>query len=179
MVWAMEYKFASEQWKHHAPIQQGRHCPITAEHVQGLAPGAELDSLLADAFVLNRPATTYGIAVVDDHAAIRAALRRLLLAHGHRVEPFCTAEEFLPVALDTEVHCLLLDFHLPNMSGLDLAHQLTAIGYDRPIIFMTGSEDENVHRQCLDFGCVAFLKKPIYESELTTALAAASVQLIH
>ena len=179
MVWAMECKSTSEQWKNHAPVHQGRHCRLPNEDALAVSSGAGLKLLLADASVRNRPATPYRIAVVDDHAAIRIALGRLLSAHGHRVEPFSTAEEFLPVALSTEVHCLLLDFHLPNMSGLDLAHQLAVIGYRRPIIFMTGSDDEDVRRQCLDFGCVAFLKKPIFESELTTALAAASVQLIH
>jgi FixJ family two-component response regulator len=59
------------------------------------------------------------------------------------------------------------------MSGLDLARKLSAEGFEFPIVFMSGSEKNVVRLQCLDFGCVAFLQKPIPESHLVDAVAKA------
>jgi FixJ family two-component response regulator len=110
---------------------------------------------------------------------MRIALSRLLTAQGHHVETFATANEFLFVAMNTKADCLLLDFHLPDMSGLELATQLRVIGNRLPVIFMTGSGDDRIRRQCFDFGCIGFLTKPIWESELSAALCAVGLARKH
>jgi FixJ family two-component response regulator len=111
------------------------------------------------------------IAVVDDDPSVRKALARLLSVFGYRVELFASGEEFLRAAPTSKAMCLLLDIKLGAMSGLDLARRLSADGFDFPIVFMTGSEKDVVRLQCLDFGCVAFLQKPIPEAHLMDALA--------
>ena len=113
------------------------------------------------------------IAVVDDDPSVRKALARLLSVFGYRVELFASAEEFLGAAPTSKAMCLLLDIKLGATSGLDLARRLSAEGFDFPIVFMTGSEKDVVRLQCLDFGCVAFLQKPIPEVHLMDALAKA------
>jgi FixJ family two-component response regulator len=113
------------------------------------------------------------IAVVDDDASVRKALARLLSVFGYRVELFASAEEFLDAAPTSKAMCLLVDLKLGATSGLDLARRLSADGFDFPVVFMTGSEKDVVHLQCLDFGCVAFLQKPIPEARLMDALAKA------
>jgi CheY-like chemotaxis protein len=177
-VWTMKHKFKPQWWNSLTSAKAG-HCYLVVEGAEAVASRHASQpktafTQTANASVLAGAVGSLRIAVVDDQAAMRIALRRLLSAHGHRVEVFSSAEEFLSVALNTEAHCLLLDFHLPQMSGLDLAHQLTELGYGPPIIFMSGSEDEDIRRECLDFGCVAFLRKPFSQSELTAALAAAA-----
>ncbi len=113
------------------------------------------------------------IAVVDDDPSVRKALARLLSVFGYRVELFASAEEFLDAAPTSRAMCLLVDIKLGATSGLDLARKLSAEGFEFPIVFMTGSEKDVVRLQCLDFGCVAFLQKPIPESRLTDAVAKA------
>ena len=104
---------------------------------------------------------------------VLTALRRFLSAYGYHVEAFAEAQDFLAVASNSEAICLLLDIQLGKASGLDVARRLAVIGFCRPIIFMTGSGDEEIRGQCLDLGCVAFLQKPIPESELIDAIVAA------
>jgi FixJ family two-component response regulator len=118
---------------------------------------------------------TYGhtIAVVDDDPSVRKALARLLAVFGYRAELFASAEAFLDAAPASDALCLLVDVKLGPMSGLDLARRLAADGFDVPIVFMTGSEKDVVRLQCLDFGCIAFLQKPIPEARLMDAVARA------
>ena len=113
------------------------------------------------------------IAVVDDDPSVRKALARLLSVFGYRAELFASAEAFLDAAPASAALCLLVDIKLGAMSGLDLARRLAADGFDLPIVFMTGSEKDVVRLQCLDFGCVAFLQKPIPEARLMDAVARA------
>jgi FixJ family two-component response regulator len=104
---------------------------------------------------------------------VRKALARLLSVFGYRVELFASAEAFLDAAPASKAICLLVDIRLRAMSGLDLARKLSAEGFEFPIVFMTGSEKNVVRLQCLDFGCVAFLQKPILEERLMDAVAKA------
>jgi FixJ family two-component response regulator len=123
---------------------------------------------------MNAASSQQTIAVVDDDPSVRKALARLLCVFGYRVELFASAEEFLEAAPSCKAMCLLLDIKLGAMSGLDLARRLSDDGLAFPIVFMTGSEKNLVRLQCLDFGCIAFLQKPIPEARLMEALAKAA-----
>jgi FixJ family two-component response regulator len=55
-------------------------------------------------------------------------------------------------------------------SGIELRHHLEACGSKIPVIFMTGLDDEALHRQALNARCVALLHKPFLEHQLTDAI---------
>src|SRR6478672_12846257 len=77
------------------------------------------------------------IGIVDDDQAVRDSLRFLLEVVGHPVKTFASAAEFL----STERHdlaCLILDHHMPEMTGLQLAEKLHAEGSNIPILLVTG-----------------------------------------
>ena len=116
------------------------------------------------------PMREHTIAVVDDDAGVRKSLARLLSVFGYRVEPFASAEEFLSAAPTSKATCLVVDFNLSDVSGLEMARQLSKAGLDFPIIFVTGSADDTVRMQCMEFGCVAFLHKPFPVDRLTDAI---------
>jgi FixJ family two-component response regulator len=113
-------------------------------------------------------------AVVDDDAGVRKSLARLLSAFGYRAESFASAEEFLSAAPMSKATCLIVDFNLGDVSGLELARLLSKAGFDFPIIFMTGSTNDTVRMRCMDFGCVAFLHKPFPEDRLMQAIKKAT-----
>jgi FixJ family two-component response regulator len=113
------------------------------------------------------------IAVVDDDPGVRKALARLLSVFGYRVERFASAREFLRVAATSKAECLIVDIQLGDVSGLTLARQLAAAGFEFPIIFMSGSEGEDALNHAVDLSGVAFLRKPFAEAALTDALAKA------
>ena len=73
------------------------------------------------------------IALVADDPGVRNSLARLLWVFGCRVELFASAEEFQSAAPTSKATCLIVDFSLGDMSGLELARWLSAAG-DLPII---------------------------------------------
>ena len=100
------------------------------------------------------------VAVVDDDPEMRAAMATLLSSYGYRAETFDSAETFLTCASTSNATCLVVDIQLGDISGVELAHQLTADGYTYPVIFMTGLDDDVVRRQAAAAGGIAFLRKP-------------------
>lgn len=115
----------------------------------------------------------YAVAVVDDDPKVGRALARLLTALGYRAEIFASAESFMNAAATLDVTCLIIDIHLGSDSGLELARWVSDFGFEIPIIFVTGSGDDTIRTACIDFGCIAFLRKPIAEEQLTAAIAEA------
>ena len=104
---------------------------------------------------------------------------RLLTALGYRVELYESGEAFMTACASLEATCLVIDINLGDGSGLDLARRLATFGFAVPIIFMTGGQDETIRRQCLDFGCAAFLLKPFTEDRLVEAIAGATRQRLN
>ena len=115
------------------------------------------------------------VAIVDDDPGMRQALDSMLRALGYCTELYASAEEFLRAAITTEAACLVVDIQLGDIFGVDLGRQLSATGFEFPIIFMTGSEEETHRRQAMDFGCVAYLRKPFPAKQLVEAISKAGV----
>ena len=84
------------------------------------------------------------IFVVDDDAAVRTAVRRLLLSTRLPVRLFATAEEFL-AHTDSEARgCLIVDLGLPGMTGLELQERLAEREPPLPVVFITAREDAEI-----------------------------------
>jgi FixJ family two-component response regulator len=115
--------------------------------------------------------TTNLIAIVEDDAAMRKSLARLLQALGYATNGFATAEEFLESGITESAIGLILDIHLPGMSGIELRRHLLAAGSKLPVIFMTAVGDDTMRAEALAAGCVGYLQKPFEIGQLTDALA--------
>jgi FixJ family two-component response regulator len=115
------------------------------------------------------------VCIIEDDESVRRALRRLLRAVGLTAEAFASAEEFLEAAGRPAPGCLILDHHLPGLSGLELQARLKAEGRDIPIVFLTAYGDARVREQALRAGAVAFLEKPFAEKALLEAVGRAGV----
>jgi FixJ family two-component response regulator len=114
------------------------------------------------------------IAIIDDDESVRKALRRLVQSAGWRVATFATAEEFLEAPDQPSPAGLILDVHLPGLSGLELQQRLTAEGRSIPIVFITAHPDEQTGAEALRCGAVAFLAKPFEEQMLLEAIRLAA-----
>jgi FixJ family two-component response regulator len=113
------------------------------------------------------------IAIVDDDASVRKALRRVLCAAGFEARAFGSAEELLREA-ELGCHaCLILDIQLPGMSGFELYHSLEARGVHLPTIFVTADETNWVHAADLHLSHMVCLHKPFPDSVLLGAVNAA------
>jgi CheY-like chemotaxis protein len=113
------------------------------------------------------------IAVVDDDASMRGALRRLLRSVGFRAAEFASAEEFLQAGQLQDTACVIVDVRMPRMSGLELQQHLATIQCPVPLIFITAHGDDEVRARALRAGAVAFLDKPFREEVLLRAIQSA------
>ena len=110
------------------------------------------------------------VAIVEDDPGMRRGIERLLNALVFEVEIYDSAEAFLARDPASRVGCLVLDIHLPGMSGFELRHQLTAAGSALPVIFITASDNDAVETAAIEAGCAACLHKPFPAELLITAV---------
>lgn len=113
------------------------------------------------------------IFLVDDDEAIRLSLSRALGKRGYRVEAHASAASFLAVWRDDCRGCLVLDYGMPGMNGLELQAHLNAIGSDLPVIFITGHGGVPESVQAMKGGAIDFLEKPFRQSALIERIDAA------
>ena len=103
------------------------------------------------------------------------SLNRLLGTLGFATELYPSAEDYLSRAPGSGAICLLLDIHLGGISGIELERRLAASGSGLPVIFMTATEDEEIEKEAMATGCVAYLHKPFLASALIDALNRATI----
>jgi two-component system response regulator FixJ len=130
--------------------------------------------------------------IVDDNTEFRESAAWWLAGAGYRVQGFDGAAAALQALRHWHagrvaaapgdgdgLACLLLDFRMPQMSGLDLHDALTAEGIVLPVIYMTGHGDVPLAVQAMQRGAVTFLEKPFEEAALEGALALAFDRAAH
>ncbi len=108
--------------------------------------------------------------VVDDDASVRKAIESLLRSVRIAVRSFGSAREFLASPPTDGPACLVLDVHLPGLSGLDLQRELAARGSSLPIVFITGHGDIPMSVRAMKAGAVEFLPKPFHDQDLLDAI---------
>jgi len=108
--------------------------------------------------------------VIDDDPSVRKALGRLLKSLRFRVEMFTSAEEFLQQPLPDVPACVILDVHMPGLSGLDLQRTLADSSGGLPIVFITGHGDIPMTVRAMKAGAVDFLAKPFNDLDLLAAV---------
>jgi FixJ family two-component response regulator len=113
------------------------------------------------------------VAVVDDSDSVRESLPDLLHECGFAVQAFSSAEAFLACDDHNRTSCLILDVALPGMSGPDLQQELTRLGENIPIVFITGHRDPLLCPRLLALGAAACLLKPFSDEALLDAITTA------
>jgi FixJ family two-component response regulator len=112
----------------------------------------------------------FTVFVIDDDESIRRALKRLLRSEGYHVVAFGSAEEFLQSGNVRGEGCLVLDIHLPGMSGLDLQDTLSSSREKQPVIFITAHENPQWQQRAKAAGAIAYLRKPFEQQSLLDAV---------
>lgn len=115
----------------------------------------------------SRPKTIF---LVDDDEFVRDALQLLLEQRQYQVESFASGRQFLSQRDPASAGCLVLDIHMPEMSGLDVLKELRTQRDGTPVILMTGRRDEEIDLQARMLDAVALFDKPIPHAALFEAL---------
>ena len=111
--------------------------------------------------------------VVDDDAAVRRSLERLLDTAGFRVVSYESSSAFLEAARGLSAGCVLLDIQMPEVDGLAVQARLNRLGVPLPVIVMTAHGDVARAVQAMKAGAVDFLEKPFDDETLLNGIEAA------
>jgi len=108
--------------------------------------------------------------VVDDEAGVRSSLTRLFRSVGWAAEAFASPRDFL-AAYDADAHgCLVLDFAMPGIDGVELQRRLLDMDCHLPIVFLTGHAGVPDSVSALKQGALDFLTKPVEPQVLLDAV---------
>jgi two-component system response regulator FixJ len=111
--------------------------------------------------------------IVDDDEAVRQSLAFLLSSAGLAVRLYDSATAFLAGLAGVKGGCLITDIRMPDMTGLELLHQLRAKACSLPAIVITGHGDVALAVEAMKAGAVDFIEKPFDEEAILTAVQAA------
>lgn len=110
------------------------------------------------------------ISVVDDDPDIRRLLDNLLSRHGFVAQMYSDGAQFLAEYDPKESSCVLLDVQLPQLSGLDIAHELQSMQPEPRVILMSAYPQNDDFLAAVDKGLIRYLQKPFDEAELLALL---------
>ena len=94
--------------------------------------------------------------MVEDDAGMKKAIERLLRAAGFQPVSFASAEELLQTEAVDSAACLVLDIHLPGLSGLELPRLLVTSRRAKPVIFITGQDEVSLRDEARRLGAPIF-----------------------
>ena len=119
---------------------------------------------------MSRPGP-HRVIILDDDEAVRDSLEILLQTHGYEVTSFSSARAFLESGETGENGCLILDLHLPDMSGFDVLRQLDG---RMKVIMITARSDAATKRNALEAGAMTLLEKPFTDELLVSTIERAA-----
>lgn len=108
--------------------------------------------------------------VIDDDPSVRDALSGLFRSVAIDARTFKSTQEFLEAKRPDAPGCIVLDIRMPGLSGLDFQCEMTNLGIQLPIIFITGHGDIPMSVQAMKAGAIEFLTKPFRDQDLLDAI---------
>ena len=100
------------------------------------------------------------VAIVDDQRDVRTTIGRGLGRLGYRCHPFASGKDLLDALDYLEPDCVLLDFRMPQMDGMETLRAFPASKKHIPVIFFTSHGDIPLAVQAMKSGAVDFVEKP-------------------
>jgi two-component system response regulator FixJ len=101
------------------------------------------------------------VTIVDDDDDVRDSTQELLQSEGFEVQGFASGSDFLEGFDPATGLCIILDLHMPGVSGFQVLDALQARGNTVPIILFSGRTDVTTEEFAYQSGVVALLSKPV------------------
>jgi FixJ family two-component response regulator len=118
-----------------------------------------------------RRLSTLHLAVVEDDESFRESLEGLFVSLGYEVSTYLTAEQFMQTGQLGDIDCLLTDYCLPGISGIDLLRAARAIRPHLPVIVITARNEPSILTRAMAEGAIRVFIKPLNTSELLEAIS--------
>jgi FixJ family two-component response regulator len=103
---------------------------------------------------------------VDDSESVRKSIAAILSTADIAVRDYCSAREFLGDFVPGGCGCLIVDQHMPDMTGMELLILMRQRGIDIPVIVITGQGDAQMKEKALQAGATTMLHKPVDGEDL-------------
>jgi two-component system, LuxR family, response regulator FixJ len=116
------------------------------------------------------------IYVVDDDAGVLGSLRFLLETDGFEVKTFRSGMALLNAAAPDGVDCLVIDYKMPDINGIDLVGRLRDHHVAAPVILITGYPDDNISARAAAAGVKHVLLKPLLGEGLVKEIRGAILE---
>ena len=114
------------------------------------------------------------IFIVDDDEGVRDSLRLLLECEGLEAHEFASCRQFLDAVGPGDGDCLIVDVHMPRMSGLQLLECMRRRGNRLPVIVISGRSDAATRNRARAAGALAVVEKPYQPDEILNLVRLAS-----
>lgn len=108
--------------------------------------------------------------VVDDDPSVQRAMRRLIESMSCSCAVFSSGHDLLAAIAGAQPDLVILDIHMPGLTGLDVLAELRARGVRVPVVLITGVEREGVRETCRAGGALDVLGKPVGAAEIGAVL---------
>ena len=105
------------------------------------------------------------ILVLENDAAVRNSMKFSLQAEGYQVRAYSKARDVLEAPDLSEIDCLVVDYRLEGMNGLELVRQMRAHGIRAPVIMITTLPSLDLHRDANAAG-IPIVEKPLLGNTL-------------
>ncbi|MEL6828972.1 MAG: response regulator [Pseudomonadota bacterium] len=103
---------------------------------------------------------TNRILVVEDDDQVRRSIKLFLRGRGYDVDAYSSAAELLSLHPRPRADCLLIDYKMARMDGLDLLKRLRAEGDETPALMLTGFFSQTLRDRAIDVGFTDVMEKP-------------------
>lgn len=109
--------------------------------------------------------------LIDDDEPVRDSVRTLLETCDYTVQDFPSCRDFMERYDGAAKGCLVLDLHMPVMSGLEFIERFGSELHGMPVIMITGRSDLATAARAKGAGVVAVLEKPFEDEALLDTVA--------
>ena len=110
------------------------------------------------------------IYIVDDDTQVRESLRNLVEATGYEARCFGSGQELLTEYQAGDAGCVIVDYRMVGMNGLELQERLRESDATLPVIMMSGHYHERDRLIAIERGAVGLLSKPFSSMDLRMKL---------
>ena len=118
----------------------------------------------------------YSILITDDDRRCREALREIMEPEGFRTLLASSGEEALGIVEEEPVHLLLLDVHMPRLTGLETLELVRQFNAMLPCILVTADVDERLMRQAQQARAYSVIPKPVSKNVVLYTVVRALVR---
>ena len=117
--------------------------------------------------------------ITDDDHAFRETLRGVFEPRGFRTLLAGDGEEALSIVRNEEVHLLLLDMHMPKLTGLETLRRVKRFKSILPCILLSAQMDDRLVEQARLAQAFSVLAKPVTMRQITGVVRVALERTYH